>query len=62
MASLQSIIGSLGNAGAISNAHAGIEQRAREDWLVAGLEARLAAVPPPEPRLARDAHRRTAAA
>jgi hypothetical protein len=41
MASLQSILASLGNAGAVANAHHGIEQREREDWLIARLESRL---------------------
>lgn len=45
MQPLQTILASLGNAGAIHNAHLGIEQRAREDWLVARLEARLAPQP-----------------
>jgi hypothetical protein len=42
MQPLQTILASLGNPGAIRNAHLGIEQRAREDWLVACLEAKLA--------------------
>lgn len=47
MASLQTILASLGNAGAVGNARTFVEQRQHEAWLVAGLEARLAAADGP---------------
>lgn len=38
---LTTFVRSLGNDGALANAHAVLEARAREDWLVQGLSRRL---------------------
>ena len=42
---LTTFVRSLGNDGAVANAHAILEARVREDWLVQGLTRRLE--PPP---------------
>lgn len=44
MASLQTVIASLGNAGAVANARTCIEQREGEERLVSSLAAKLAPV------------------
>ena len=38
---LTTFVRSLGNEGALANAHAVLETRAREDWLIQGLSRRL---------------------
>ncbi len=38
---LTTLVRSLGNDGALANAQAALESRAREDWLVQGLAGRL---------------------
>jgi hypothetical protein len=42
MASLTQVLRSLGNAGAVANVQANLDQRHREAWLVDGLISRLA--------------------
>ena len=42
---LTTFVRSLGNDGAIANAHAILEARVREDWLVQGLSRRLETIP-----------------
>jgi hypothetical protein len=43
MPSITSALRSLGNDGAVANARHWLEERQREDWLVAGLTRRIAA-------------------
>lgn len=42
MPSITAILSSLGNAGAVANVRIVLDDRVREDWLVAGLTRRLA--------------------
>lgn len=43
MPSITQMLRSLGNAGAVANVQASLDQRRREEWLVTGLVSRLAA-------------------
>lgn len=41
MASLSQLLRSLGNDGAVTNVHNVLEERARQEWVVAGLALRV---------------------
>jgi hypothetical protein len=41
MPSISTLLRSLGNDGALTNARAVLDEREREDWLIAGLALRL---------------------
>lgn len=43
MPSITTLLRSLGNDGALANVEAVLEERQRQDWLVAGLTLRIAA-------------------
>jgi hypothetical protein len=43
MPSISTLLRSLGNDGALANVEAVLEERQRQDWLVAGLTRRIAA-------------------
>jgi hypothetical protein len=43
MPSITTLLRSLGNDGALANVEAVLEERQRQDWLVAGLTRRIAA-------------------